>query len=159
MMQILDIIFNGYRKELDFRTKVLNEIHSKIHKLECFRRKELQISNSHIISNMLDLVFPLIQRLRNSNLNEQQKTIIGTIETNLKYVTLPHTKLIQCRSKLTSQEFEIVIWILEGRRSKEISSLLNITVSAVDFHRNKIRKKLGLNGKKVDIRSHLLSNE
>lgn len=47
--------------------------------------------------------------------------------------------------------------IKEGRTTKEIAEFLGIATSAVDSHRNNIRTKLGLNNKKVNLRSHLLS--
>ncbi|MEN6318148.1 MAG: LuxR C-terminal-related transcriptional regulator [Syntrophaceae bacterium] len=45
----------------------------------------------------------------------------------------------------------------DGRTTKEIAELLGVAPSAIDSHRNNIRIKLGLNNKKVNLRSHLLS--
>ena len=47
--------------------------------------------------------------------------------------------------------------IKEGRTTKEIAELLGMSVAAVDFHRNNIRKKLGLRNKKANLVSHLAS--
>ncbi len=48
-------------------------------------------------------------------------------------------------------------FIKEGRTTKEIAQLMGVATSAVDSHRDNIRKKLGLNKKKANLRSHLLS--
>jgi DNA-binding CsgD family transcriptional regulator len=45
--------------------------------------------------------------------------------------------------KLTSKEREIVNLILEGKESKEISDMLNISVNTVATHRKNILRKLG----------------
>lgn len=42
-------------------------------------------------------------------------------------------------------------------RTKEIAEISGIAPSSVDSHRNAIRKKLGLNSKKVNLRSYLLT--
>lgn len=45
--------------------------------------------------------------------------------------------------KLTSKEREIVDLILEGKESKEISQILNISINTVGTHRKNILRKLG----------------
>jgi DNA-binding CsgD family transcriptional regulator len=45
--------------------------------------------------------------------------------------------------KLTSKEREIVEFVLDGKESKEISELLNISVNTVATHRKNILRKLG----------------
>ena len=41
-------------------------------------------------------------------------------------------------------------------RSKEIASLLNISKGTIDFHRNTLRRKLGIKDRKTSLRSHLI---
>jgi DNA-binding CsgD family transcriptional regulator len=47
--------------------------------------------------------------------------------------------------------------VKDGRTTKEVSEILSISTTTVDFHRKNIRKKLGLKMKKINLRSHLLS--
>jgi DNA-binding CsgD family transcriptional regulator len=47
--------------------------------------------------------------------------------------------------------------ILDGKQDKDITELLNISIDTVKFHRKNIRKKLGIYGKRKNLRSHLLS--
>jgi len=47
--------------------------------------------------------------------------------------------------------------VKEGRTSKEIAELLDISPATVALHRNRIRKKLDVIGKKVNLRTYLVS--
>jgi DNA-binding CsgD family transcriptional regulator len=58
---------------------------------------------------------------------------------------------------LTPREIDVAVLVREGKTSKEIAELLDISASGVDFHRKKIREKLGLTNEKSNLRSALLS--
>ena len=60
-------------------------------------------------------------------------------------------------NNLTPSEIKIVKLIQEGKSSKEISVLLNISLRTVENHRANIRKKLNLSNKKINLSSHLMS--
>jgi len=47
--------------------------------------------------------------------------------------------------------------VKEGRSTKEIAERVNVSTKTVEFHRNRLREKLGLRKKKVNLRSHLLT--
>jgi len=57
---------------------------------------------------------------------------------------------------LTNREIQVAGFIKEGRTTKEIAELLNISESAINIHRFNIRRKLGLN-KMHNLHSYLLS--
>jgi len=58
---------------------------------------------------------------------------------------------------LTHTEQEVALFVLSGLSSKQIAERLFISKKSVDFHRHNIRKKLGLNGKRVSIGNFLQS--
>ena len=58
---------------------------------------------------------------------------------------------------MTYTEIEVGNLIRDGKTTKEIAAVLNISKDTVDTHRQNIRKRLNLNRKKKNLRSYLLS--
>ncbi len=118
-------------------------------------REELHAS---IVSNIGELVVPNLDKLKKSPLSPQQLSILQSIEVNLLNISssfLQKLKIIH--HKLTSREIEIAALVKEGKSTKEIAERANISTKTVEFHRNRLRDKLGLKGKKLNLRSHLLT--
>ncbi|MCJ7541336.1 MAG: helix-turn-helix transcriptional regulator [Desulfobacterales bacterium] len=58
---------------------------------------------------------------------------------------------------LTPQEIKVVTLIKDGKSSKEIGDILNISETTVNFHRKNLRKKFGLKNRQMNLRSYLMS--
>lgn len=56
---------------------------------------------------------------------------------------LPYLKEFEARIQLTLREREVLQLLSEGKQSKEIAHLLQLTVRTVSFHRENIKRKLG----------------
>lgn len=61
--------------------------------------------------------------------------------------------------KFTVAEIRIAELLKQGKSTKEISTLLNLSAATVIWHRKNIRKKLGICERKDTIQSSLLSNQ
>lgn len=119
------------------------------------KRKE---DNENILTHVKQSVFPYIERLKNQRLNPQQKVLLGMLEANLNDITSPLiSKLSSTILNLTPMEIKIAQLIKEGLTNKEIAELHNISPNTVSSHRFRIRTKLGLKKKGVNLRSYLLS--
>ena len=108
--------------------------------------------------NIRDLVKPYLAKVKNEGLNRSQKTYIDIIESNLNEIVSSFTvRLSSGNLTLTPTEIQVANLIKQGKRSKEIAELMHSSPKAVAFHRGNIRKKLGLQNKKTNLRSYLLS--
>jgi DNA-binding CsgD family transcriptional regulator/PAS domain-containing protein len=113
-----------------------------------------------IYVNVDRLVLPYVEQLLQGKLSEKQKTLTEVIDTNLRDIVSPFLRsLTTVHTMLTPQEIEVANMVRSGRSSKEIAEVLGISVSGVDFHRKKLRQKLGLTNSTKNLRSYLLSLE
>jgi DNA-binding CsgD family transcriptional regulator len=118
-------------------------------------RKELE---ENILGNVKELIQPYIENLRKTPLNESQLSHLEVVESNLNNIISPFLRSLKSKYlNLTPRETQVATLIKEGRTSKDISELLNMSLPAVEFHRSNIRKKVGLRNKKANLRSHLSS--
>ena len=120
------------------------------------REKDKEELEQRFVSNVSELVLPHMEKLKKSRLDGLQRTTLGLIETNLKEILSPFRYNVH-NFNLTPRQFEIVSLIRQGRTTKEIAELLNATKDAIDKQRFIIRKKLGVNKDKINLRSLLLS--
>jgi DNA-binding NarL/FixJ family response regulator len=80
------------------------------------------------------------------------------IKLNIDEITSSFSRKLTLEyNELTPREIQVANFIRQGRTNKEIARLLNITPSAVDFHRRNLRKKFNIKGRKTNLRSLLLS--
>lgn len=114
----------------------------------------------NIYINVDRLVLPYVEQLLQGKLSEKQKTLTEVINTNLRDIVSPFLRtLTAVNIMLTPQEIEVANMVRSGRSSKEIAEVLGISVSGVDFHRKKLRQKLGLTNSSKNLRTYLLSLE
>jgi DNA-binding CsgD family transcriptional regulator len=113
-----------------------------------------------IYTNVDRLVLPYVQKLLQGQLSEKQRTLTEVIDMNLRDIISPFLRsLTALNLLLTPQEIEVAHMVRSGRTSKEIAEVLGISVSGVDFHRKRLRQKLGLTNSTTNLRSFLLSLE
>jgi PAS domain S-box-containing protein len=114
----------------------------------------------HILSNVKQLVSPYIGRLKNRSLSSDDKVLISTLETNLQKITSPLvSRLSSTFLGLTPMEIRVANLVKEGLMNKEIAELLGTSTNTISSHRYKLRSKLGLKKKGINLRSYLLSLE
>ena len=104
------------------------------------------------------MVTPFVQKLKASGLSGRQKAYMSVIESNLADLVSPFSSTLSMNySSLTPSEVRIANLIKEGRPTKEIALLLNLSHRTVESHREGIRKKLGIKHKRANLRTCLLS--
>ena len=145
-------------RELKSKTENLEEVNAALNVL-LKRVEEGRIElEEKILSNIRELVLPYIDRLKKTQLSDHQASYLMAVETNLDNIAssfLYHLKMRYLN--LTHKEVQVASLVNEGKSGKEIAELLNIAIKTVVFHRNSLRKKLGLKNQKANLRAHLLT--
>jgi DNA-binding CsgD family transcriptional regulator len=59
----------------------------------------------------------------------------------------------------TPTEIQVANLIKQGKTTKDIVELSNLSPRTIEFHRDNIRTKLRIKNKKINLRSYLLSLE
>jgi PAS domain S-box-containing protein len=145
-------------KELQEKTQNLEELNTALKVLLEKRQEDKIQGEEKIMMNIRELVKPYLAKVKNEGLNRSQKTYIDIIESNLNEIVSSFTvRLSSGNLTLTPTEIQVANLIKQGKRSKEIAELMHSSPKAVAFHRGNIRKKLGLQNKKTNLRSYLLS--
>ena len=122
------------------------------------RESDKEELEKQIIRHIGELVLPHLDQLMDSGLTSRQTALTQTVKVNLENITAPFLNRISTvEMGLTPLEIRVANLIREGRQTKEIAMVLSSSVDAVNFHRKNIRKKLGLTGKKINLRTFLLS--
>jgi PAS domain S-box-containing protein len=118
-------------------------------------KKELE---EKILLNVKELVVPYLKKLRKSGLNDRQKTLTDILDSNLNGIISPFLFTLSAKyASLTPKEIRVANLVRDGKTTKEIARLLISSTDTIDFHRKNIRKKLGLQNTKSNLRSYLLS--
>jgi DNA-binding CsgD family transcriptional regulator len=140
------------------QTKSLEEANTALKVLLRHREADKSELEEKVLSNVKALVFPYVEALKSTRLDAKQKAIVELIETHLENIVSPFlTTLNATYSGLTPREIQVANLVKEGKTTKEIAALTNVSSRAVEFHRYNIRIKLGLRKKKANLRSYLLS--
>jgi PAS domain S-box-containing protein len=144
--------------ELESKSVNLEEANTALKVLLAHRDEDKRALENAILTNVKELVSPYIDKLRVSRLTDNQRTYLSIVETGLQDIISPFLqKMTGGCERFTPTEIQVANFIKNGKTSKEIGEILNISRGTVDTHRNNIRSKLGLRNKGMNLRSHLLT--
>ncbi|MBA7714411.1 hypothetical protein ES703_123433 [subsurface metagenome] len=144
-------------KELENKTHELEEVNAALRVLLKHRDEDKKDLEDKVVSNVKKLVFPYVEKLNNSRLNDRQMVYLNIIKSNLEDIIAPFLQQLSSKySDLTPNEIQVAGFVKDGKTTKEIAELLNSSTGTIDFHRNNLRKKLGLRNTKTNLRFFLL---
>jgi len=147
-------------RELEAQKKSLEEINIAMKVLLKKREEDKLELQDNILSNVKILIEPYVNKLKGSRLPQCQKTLINILESNLNGIVSPFARKLSSKLlNLTPSEIQVANLVRQGKTTKEMAGILNISGKTVGFHRENIRKKLGLKNKKANLRARLLSLE
>ena len=154
----IELALTERRKDLENKTHELGELNAALRVLLKHRDEDKKDLEDKVVANVKELVFPYVEKLNNSRLNDRQMVYLNIIKSNLEDIITPFLHQLSSKySDLTPNEIQVAGFVKEGKTTKEIAELLNSSTGAINFHRNNLRKKLGLRNTKTNLMSFLLS--
>ena len=145
-------------QDLEAQRKNLEEANTALKVLLKQREEDRVEMENRILQNIKDLIVPYVAKLKDKNLKSGERTLIDIIDSNLKDITSPLLqRLTTAKIILTPQEIQVAALVKEGKSSKEIADVLNVSPTTISFHRKNLRKKLGLDNTRKNLRAYLLS--
>ncbi|MGC8494549.1 MAG: LuxR C-terminal-related transcriptional regulator [Syntrophobacteraceae bacterium] len=144
-------------KELEEHANNLQEVNIALRVLLKQKEADQKEFSETVLLNVRNLVLPYIEKLRKARLASAQATLVEILETHLNEVTSTFTKKIGVEAAdLTPAEMRVAALIRDGKSSAEIAQILSASEKTIETHRVRIRKKLGLQSRSANLRSHLL---
>lgn len=122
------------------------------------QESEKKDQQHNLVIRLKKTIFPYLDKIKTGKIDIASQTYLSMIELNLKDLisSLPNTPENQMQN-LTFTETQVADLIRQGKTSKEIAAMLNVSTAAISFHRHNLRKKMGLVKKKTTLKSHLQS--
>lgn len=146
-------------QELKAKTEELKEVNSALQVMLRQQERYRADMEDQTLSNLRILILPYLENLLRSRLGPDQRAQAEIIQSNLLNLVSQFTKRLSAANLgLTPKELQVANLVRDGKSTKDIAELLRLSPRAIVFHRQNIRRKMGLyNHKGKNLRSALLS--
>ncbi|MBW2066652.1 MAG: PAS domain S-box protein, partial [Deltaproteobacteria bacterium] len=146
------------QEELERKNFELEEMNSTLKILLRKREQDKLEVEDNLLTNVRDLVMPILERLKRISTDKKQVAYLNILEENLTNIISPFIRSLNTQfMSLSPTEIQVANLVKDGKTSKEIAELMNLSPRTVEFHRDRIRRKVGIKNKKANLRSFLLS--
>lgn len=116
---------------------------------------EKRAATRAVYGRIRETLLPAVVRLRREAPSELTEEI-RSLEEKLSQITQSGTEPLDDKlAGLTEREIDVCLLIRDGLSSKDIGLALNVSALTVNKHRESIRRKLGLQHKRINLRSYL----
>jgi len=154
-----NVVRNAFRKRGDLLavySRNIAELKNALRVLLNFKEEDKKVLEENILCNVKQMILPCIEKLKATQLTTDQIAYLDMIKSNVNEIISSFSSVLSSDfCNLTPMEIQVAGFVKEGKTSKEIAGLLRVSKACIDFHRNNIRKKLGLNSGKKNLQSHL----
>jgi DNA-binding CsgD family transcriptional regulator/PAS domain-containing protein len=145
-------------RELETRTDNLSEVNTALKVLLKKRDEDRKALEEKVLYNVKSLIHPYLRKMKHGGLDAKQRAYLDILESNLNEIVSPLSrKLSYDYLGFTPTEIKVATMVKQGKKAREIACLLNISTRTVEGYRYSIRDRLGIKGKKLNLRTYLLS--
>lgn len=143
---------------LKMKERKLDHLNTTLDTLLEKRKKDSLMLEQSLVFNIKEMILPDIVKIRHTGLADKQNKLLDAVEMNLNEITSKFIHSLSVRQLgLSPTEMKIAAYIKQGRSTKEIATLLHSSEKTVKNQRLRIRKKLGICSKKINLRTYLAS--
>ena len=122
------------------------------------REMDKRALEEQVMYNVKKMLMPYLEKIGKKISNERKQAYLTIIETNLNDITNSFAKRMSIEFfDLTHSELKVANLIRQGKKNAEIATLLGISIRTVEAYRLGIRQKMGLQNKKVNLRTFLVN--
>lgn len=144
--------------QLEIKTKNLEEVNTALRVLLKRREEDRSELEERLLSNVKDLVLPYLEGLKKTRLDTIQKSCVDILGSSLNEIVSPFSRKLSSKYLgFTPSEIQVANLVKDGKTTKEVAQFMNVSTKAIEFHRDNIRKKLGIKYKPANLRTHLSS--
>jgi PAS domain S-box-containing protein len=138
------------------KKKEIQNLNAALKVLIDHQESEKKDRHHNLVISLKKTIFPYLDKIKTRKIDIASRTYLSMIELNLNDLisSLPNAPADQMQN-LTFTETQVADLIRQGKTSKEIAAMLNVSTAAISFHRHNLRKKMGLVKKKTTLRSYL----
>jgi PAS domain S-box-containing protein len=143
-------------KELVKKTGELEDVNAALRVLLERRQQDKYELEEMVLQNVKRNVLPYVETLKKNLSASREITYVGIIESNIEKIISPFSQRLSSKYQdLTPKEIQVANLIREGKSTKDIAEILNLSFKAIDTRRHNIRSKLGLKNKKTNLHAYL----
>jgi len=144
--------------DLELEKAGLQETNTALRVLLKRREMDKHDFEDQVMYNVKELILPFMDKLKAVTDDERQQAYLSILESNLNDITGGFSRRLSLDFyKLTSSELKVANFIRQGKRTREIASLLGLSMRTIDAYRQSIRHKLRIQNKRVNLRTFLMS--
>ena len=144
--------------ELKQKNRSLEDANTALNVLMKKVEEHRNVYEEALRDNLNKVAMPYLQRAKEKIKDKAAVEQLRLLEDSLSSIFAPYAHSLAAEfPRLTSSEIDVANFIVQGKRTKEIADVLNVTPKAIEVHRNNLRRKFGLTNQKAGLRTHLLS--
>ncbi len=148
------------KAELEASKIKLEEVNTALRTLLKMREEDQAKFEEGVLFSIKQLVRPYLEQAKKIASDQKVQTFLSIMESNLDDIISPFAERSYSRlSNLTPAELQVANLVKQGKTTKEIAEVLNLSTKTIDRHRSNVRDKFRIKNKKANLRTYLLSTK
>lgn len=144
--------------ELRVQTERLAEMNAALKVLLRQREEDRDDLERAVLTNVRGRILPVLDRLERACPEGEGHALLADLRGCLAELTSTfRLRLSTACQELTPAEMRVAEGIRQGLTTKEIAVRLGVGTATIDSHRHHLRRKLGLDDRRANLRSRLLA--